>query len=196
MKIAVRTINYVCVLLLLAVLMTQFLPFWGCTDCKTHEEDRVVSIAEYTWFPEHHKPITKGMTDVYLAEYGQDYKGDNGKNYKFAVDDVIVPCAIVLISGALGVVLCLVFAKRAFVTLLPLACGVAGVVGYLSSPALKIGVNYNIHVILLALTGAVALAGVIIGFADWVKRRGRFYSVLPVFKHMRLLASNAGQSQQ
>ena len=196
MKIAIRAINYVCVLLLLAVLMTQFLPFWGCTDCKTHEEDRVVSIAEYTWFPEHHKPITKGMTDVYLTEYGQDYKDDNGKNYKFAVDDVIVTCAIVLISGALGVVLCLIFAKRAFVTLLPLACGVAGVVGYLSSPALKIGVNYNIHVILLIVTAVVALAGVIIGLVDWVKRRGYFYSILPVIKWLRFSVSHSNQAQQ
>lgn len=196
MKIAIRIINYICVLLLLAVLVMQFSPFWFCSDCKTHEEDRVVSIAEYTWFPEHHKPITKGMTDVYLAEYGQDYKGDNGKNYKFAVDDVIVICAMVLIPGILGVVLCFVFAKRAIMLLLPLICGVTGTVGYLISPALKIGINYHLHVILLAVTGVVALVGAILGFKDWVKRRGHYYSVAPVFKQMRLRNSNSEQTQQ
>lgn len=196
MKIAIKAINYVCVLLLLAVMMTQFSPFWSCSDCKTHEEDRVISIVEYTWFPEHHKPITKGMTDVYLAEYGQDYKGDNGKNYKFAVDDVIVTCAIVLISGALGTVLCLVFSKHASVSLFPLICGFAGVSGYLSSPALKIGINYNLHVILLIVTAVVALAGVIIGLVDWVKRRGHFFSILPVIKWLRFSVSHSNQAQQ
>ena len=39
--------NYICAFMCLLVLITQFLPFWNCTNCRTHkEEDKVVSVAE------------------------------------------------------------------------------------------------------------------------------------------------------
>ena len=53
--------NAICLLLLLVLIGTQFMPFWLCEDCKTHpEEAKQVSLAEYTWFPKKHSPITKG----------------------------------------------------------------------------------------------------------------------------------------
>ena len=107
MKLAIRIINYICVVLMVVVLVMQLMPFWVCTGCKSHKDEaRWVSIAEYTWFPEHHKTLTRNMTDVYLAEYGEDYVDENGKEYKFAVDDIITPCVVVLIAGVVGVFLC------------------------------------------------------------------------------------------
>ena len=85
----------VCLVMLVILLVTQFLPFWNCSNCRTHkEEDKAISIVAYTWFPEEHSPITKGMTDVYKEAYGEDYKDENGKNFKFRANDIVNPLII------------------------------------------------------------------------------------------------------
>ena len=64
--------NCICAFMCLLVLITQFLPFWNCTNCKTHkEEDKMVSVAEYIWIPVNHTPITKSMTNVYYEVFGR-----------------------------------------------------------------------------------------------------------------------------
>ena len=176
MKKAIRIINYICVVLMVAVLVMQFMPFWVCSGCKSHKDEaRWVSVAEYTWLPEHHRTITRNMTGVYQAEYGEDYVDDNGKKYQFAVDDIITPCAVVLVTGVIGVLLCSILAKKAFVTWLPLICGVVGAVAYATLPAMKIGYNHNVHLLLTAALALVALPGVVIGVINWIKTKGHNY---------------------
>ena len=65
-KINITTIcNCVCALLLLATLVTQFLPYWTCAEnCKRHKEvEKSVSVAEYLWLPEHHAPLKNELTE-------------------------------------------------------------------------------------------------------------------------------------
>jgi hypothetical protein len=162
--------NYICAVTLVLVLITQFLPFWLCTDCKDHKDaNKVVSIAEYTWFPDHHKPITKGMTNVYLDEYGQDLEDENGKKYKFAVDDIVTPLVIVFLGSIIGAVVCTVFSKYTAPALIPLLVGGIGVYWYLTCPAMKVGANWPIHVVVAGLAALAALGVLVYGVLESVK---------------------------
>ena len=49
------------------------------------------------------------------------------------------------------------------VLLLPVACGLSGLIGYLSTPALKTGMGWRWHVVICAAMLIVAIAG----FAAW-----------------------------
>lgn len=154
--------NFVCAFMCLLVLITQFLPFWNCSDCKTHEEaDKNVSIAGYVWLPTNHKPITKEMTDVYLAEYGEDFKDEDGKKYKFAVNDIVIPCVVLFLGSIAGVALGLAFSKRPIVRLIPLIVGSVGVYWYHTCPAMKAGANWQVHLIVAALTAIAALVFIV-----------------------------------
>ena len=150
--------NYVCAFMCLLVLICQFLPFWNCTNCKDHEDvDKAVSIAGYVWRPDHHKPITKGMTDVYLEAYGEDLKDENGKKFKFAVDDIVLPCVVIFIGSIVGFALSLAFSQRAIVGAIPLIVGSVGTYWYLTCPAMKVGANWQIHLVAAVLTAIAAL---------------------------------------
>ena len=155
----------------LLMLITQFLPFWNCSDCRTHEEeDKMVSVAGYVWLPTNHKPITKEMTDVYLEAYGEDFKGEDGKKYKFAVDDIAAPCVVIFLGSALGLVLGAMFSRRVIFRLLPLIAGSVGVFWYLSCPAMKAGANWQLHWIVAALTAVTALVLIVLHVIGKIKR--------------------------
>lgn len=151
--------SYICVVLLTVLLLTQFLPFWSCNDCRSHrEEDKSISIAEYTWFPEEHSPITKGMTDVYKEAYGEDYKDENGKNFRFRANDIVNPLIIIFFGCISGIVLCLLFAKHIYLTLIPLIVGGYASYWYLTNPAMQAGQHWVLHLVVAVLTAVAALA--------------------------------------
>lgn len=166
-----KIINYICAAMLFVLFITQLLPFWKCSNCKEHKDvDRTVSIAEYVWLPEHHKPITKGMTDVYLEAYGQDYTGENGKKYSFAVDDILVPLVVIFVGSAVGAVLCCVFSKNSLLAIIPAVVGGVGIYWYLSCPAMKVGDNWVLHLIVAIITTLTALAALAYGIRAAVKK--------------------------
>ena len=155
--------NHGCAVMLLLLLVTQFLPFWNCTDCKDHEDvDKMVSIAEYVWFPDHHKPITKGMTDVYLDAYGEDYTDSDGKKFKFELNDIVLPLVVMFVGSIVGAVLCVMFSERMMPAFISVAVGGTGVFWYLTNPAMQIGQNWVLHLILAVLTLVAALMTIII----------------------------------
>lgn len=150
--------SMICAIMCLLLLITQFLPFWNCSNCKTHKDvDKQVSVAGYVWIPTNHKPITKEMTNVYLEEYGEDFEGEDGKRYKFAVNDIVVPCVIVFMGSLAGLVLNIAFSRRAIVNLIPLVAGSVGAYWYSTCPAMKVGANWQFHMFVAALTAIVAL---------------------------------------
>lgn len=147
--------NYVCVVLMLLLLVAQFLPFWSCASCETGS----CSVADYVWFPGHHKDITKGiMREIY------------GK--KFEVAQVILPHIVILVSSILGIIFCLKNAKQPIFALLPLLAGLAGTFGYLMIPGLQAGQNWILHLIasaLLLVCSLVALSGAVLKMVNKLK---------------------------
>lgn len=170
--------NIVCFLLLLVMLATQFLPFYLCENCKTHkEESKVISMAEYTWFPKKHTNITKDMTDVYLDIYGKDYKDEDGKKFKFQANDAVVPCVVVFAACILTLVMSFKHLGNPLMAIFPFAAGLACSVGYLTIPSLQVGQNWQTHLI-VAIVLAVAAGGSLvfhgvkgtIGFIKGIKK--------------------------
>lgn len=158
--------NIVCFVLLLAMLATQFMPFWLCADnCKTHKgEEKMVSLAEYTWFPKKHSPITKEMTNVYLEIYGKDYKDENGKKFKFQPNDAVVPTIIVFAAVILSIVMLIKYAGKPLTAILPFAAGLAGTIGFLTIPALQVGQNWTLHLIVSIALAAAAGGSLVFHF--------------------------------
>ena len=142
-KISYGTIfNYICVVFMLFVIVTQFLPFYECAGC----EDGTTSLADYVWFPDHHKEITKDtMKDADM--YGK----------KFEVSQVVWTPIVTLAGSVLGIIFCLKNARKPWVALIPFATGAIGVYGYLTTKGLQIGENWILHLIACALVLVCAL---------------------------------------
>ncbi len=164
--------NFLCALLLLVTLIMQFQPFWTCSDCKTHKGvDKDVSIAEYMWMPKHHEPIADEMTDLYRDIYGKDYKDPaTGKKFKFKLNDILPSVLTVFLGSIVGIIGCVIFHKRFFMPGIPLVVGVAGLLGQLSYPALKVGQNAQAHLILFCVVIAVSAAALTVGIITAVQK--------------------------
>ena len=153
--------NYICAFMCLLVLITQFLPFWNCTNCRTHkEEDKVVSVAEYIWIPVNHTPITKSMTNVYYEVFGEGLLDTSGKPYKFSVNDIYGPCVVTFVGSVAGIVLAILFSRYAIMSLVALAVGCSAARWYLICPAMQVGQNWHFHLV-VAIAAAV-IAGLVI----------------------------------
>lgn len=175
-RLFLRIANYLCAVLMIAVLLLQFTPFWNCSDCRSHKgEDKMVSIAEYLWFPEHHKPITNDMTDLYKSLYGEDIVDEYGKPFKFDVDHISAELVIAFVCGILAPVVGILFAKKALPLVIPMCGSVATLMIFLLSPVLQAGQNWIFSVIAAGVCAAVAGAGLAVGFVAWVKVRGRYF---------------------
>ena len=144
-KISYGTIfNYICVVFMLLVIVTQFLPFFPCNDCK-YCEDGTTSLADYVWFPDHHKEVKEIMKDNNM--YGRKYE----------VADVVWAPIITLAGSVLGIIFCLKKANKPLIALIPFATSAIGVYGYLTTKGLLIGQTWAIHLIACALVLVCAL---------------------------------------
>lgn len=152
----VRACNVVCAALMLALLVLQFLPFWSY---ETEEGARSASIQSYIWFP-------GDMTDLEasLAEA----TGDEA----FSVNAILGMPIVVLLAGAAGVVLCLIKSGSPLASLLPLACGAAGVYGFLAKPAFRLGESWGVQLALSAAVLLLALAALVRAIAAMRRAQG------------------------
>lgn len=160
-KISYGTIfNYICVVFMLFVIVTQFLPFYSCTECKYCESGNC-SLADYVWFPDHHKEFTKETMKA-KEMYGRKYE----------VADVVWAPIITLAGSVLGIIFCLKDARKPLVALIPFVTGAIGVYGYLTTKGLQIGQNWILHLIACALVlvcSMVALSDPIVKVVKKIK---------------------------
>ena len=176
-----RLCNCLCGFMCLLMLITQFMPFWTCSNCKDHKEaDKVVSIAEYTWLPDHHSPITKGMTAVYKEAYGADYTREDGKRFSFELNDIITPLVIILIGSVVGTVLGLAFSRKSIVSVITAIVGGVGTYWYFTCPAMHVGANWQIHLIVAEIALSVAILAMVYPIAVAVKKQ--FFAHVPAKK--------------
>ncbi|MGN0779340.1 MAG: hypothetical protein ACI4MJ_09355 [Aristaeellaceae bacterium] len=124
-----RTLNWVCAGLALVLLVMQFTPFW-----YMGEGTEPVSIGGYVWFPSAHGEVTSYLQEKVSSD--------------FRVNDTIVAPILMLLLSAASVVLCIVKAKAPLCALLPVACGAAGLIGFLTTPALRLGATWMIQLLL------------------------------------------------
>ena len=156
-KTKITTIcNIVCAVLLLATLIMQFLPFWTCDACKSHKGEEVeISLSDYLWFPNEHDKFADEMTDLYKDTYGKNYRGPDGRKFKFQANEILPTALPAFLGSVFGIILCVVLRKKFFVAALPLYVGISGIIGYTSCLALTVGMNVTLH-----LVAAIAVAAV------------------------------------
>ena len=136
-----RIMNIACAVIALALLVMQFTPFW-----YMGEGTEPVSIGGYVWFPSDHGEVTS-----YLQE---QVSGD------FKVNDVIAMPILVLLLSVATMVVCVWKMDNPLAVLLPMACGLAGVWGFLAKAAFRLGSTCSFQLVLciaLIALGAVAL---------------------------------------
>ena len=165
--------NSLCAVLLLVTLVMQFQPFWICPGCKTHKKvEKEVSIAEYIWTPKHHEKLTDEMTDYYREYYGPDYKDPiTGRKFKFLPNYILPATLTVFIGSIVGIILIAIFHKKFFMAGIPMVVAIAGILGHLTYPAMMIGKNAQIHLIVYIVLAVVAAIALIMGGIDAIRTK-------------------------
>ena len=128
--------NIICILLMGALLVLHFMPFWSYDGMST-------SIQSYVWFPTDHAAL-----ESYIA-------GQVGGEYN--INSIILMPVIVIVATVVGIVLCLSMSDNFFVGLVPLGCGLVGAWGYLTKAAFQLGTNWGLHLAVCIAMIAVAI---------------------------------------
>ena len=140
-----KVINIVCAVLMLALIVLQFLPFWTVGD-------NTLSAQKFTWFCTHNTDVNK----FFKAEFGDVY----------SLNTTILPTLGILVFGGLGVVFSLLKASKSINWLWAFLCGgLSCVIGYLTTPTYQLGSNWIVHVII----GAVVTLLSIVLLIRWIQ---------------------------
>ena len=135
MKKSVSIGNYICVILLLALVCVQlFMPFYTHTY---KSEELEVSLGEYVWFPQttENKALTNHFTNKEM--FGKDFK----------IDEVAYPHLYMLILAGFGMVFCLLKNRSFIPSLFGLSAGIIAIVNFSSNAALVLGEQYAERVV-------------------------------------------------
>lgn len=146
----IRILNYISTAFAIVLLAMQFVPFWGCFQCSTCGDGKILSIMEYVWFANDH---SDGLTAIL-------------KNYYipgFAAIDVVAPTALILLGSIAGVVFCILHPTKSITALFPMIAGVACVIGYLT-PAYQLGQNWQLHLVLGVITLLCSVVVMLVAF--------------------------------
>ena len=147
-----KCISYVLIVLMLALLVMQFVPFWT-------EGDGTASISDYIWFPREHKELNNALK----AEFGKDYR----------INQYLVGPIALLVSAAAGIVFSVLKRGKLNSFLLPLICGFAGYTTYFTYAPYKLGSNWIVHAILSIAVLAVAVIGIVVSVVFAFKNRNK-----------------------
>ena len=138
MKKTITRVNIGCVacaLVLVLLLITQFVPFW-------QEGEMSASIGAYVWFPQDNKAVT-----TYL-------QGFLGK--AFEVGNMVAGPVVLLVGSLVSLWMCLFMQSKWITPIVTAVTGLAGTIGYLATPALRLGKLWGVHLGLCVLLLAMA----------------------------------------
>ena len=136
--------NYVCVILLLALVCVQlFVPFY---TFMVKDEAVEVSLGDYIWFPNetNNRKLTSHFThkDMFGSEEVIEEFGE-----KFKIDEVAYPHLYMLLLAGFGVVFCLLKNHSFVPSLFGLAAGVIAIVNFTSNRGLVVAAQYADRVV-------------------------------------------------
>ncbi len=140
--------NMICAVLMVILLVLQFCPFWQFGE----NQESSASIQGYIWFPTEH-----GDLETYFEEAtGSDY----------SINSILIPPILTLVLGAAGIVLCLIKSNQIWASIFPIACGAVGIWGYLGKAVFKLGVNWQMHLVICIAMLVVGVVGCYMGYKD------------------------------
>ncbi len=149
----VKILTFVLVIVMLAMLVMQFQPFWST-------EGDEASLAGYIWFPKEHRTLTKYFKNLYANDFNLVFKMNN----IFPVPVMVFACCV------LGVLVCLWKLGHWYSFLIPMLGGFYGAQGYLSQRIFQLGQNWQIHLTLCVLILLLGVAGLVFSLLPMLKK--------------------------
>ena len=140
--------NLIAAILMIVLLVLQFFPFWQYGEAQEHS----ASIQGYIWFPSHHTDLEK----YFAAETGS----------AFEINSILSMPILVLLTGIIGAIVCLIKADEFWVGILPVACGASGLWGFLTKVVYRMGTNWQLHAAVCVALILVGTAGIYLGIKD------------------------------
>ncbi|MBO5454668.1 MAG: hypothetical protein J6A69_12020 [Clostridia bacterium] len=164
--------SIVCIVLLVAVMAAQFLPYWHGefveesiqNGQKVTVTDTALSVAEYVWFPKDHVNFGRWL-GMEAATADPSASADIDLNAF-----VLVP-ALQLLIGLIGIVALSIKMGKYQSSFFAGANGVIGLIGFITSPYLKLGSLWGLFIALDALLVVACVATFAIGIIE--KRKNR-----------------------
>ena len=129
----------ICVILMIASFVLQCVPFWNFGEVEA-------SINGLIWRPRVHEELQT----IFSQETGGT----------FDLNALVLYPVLQTVSALVGAVICLFLLNRPISALLPICCGVFGMLAYLTNPVLQMGNLWGLHLavsILLLICGCAAL---------------------------------------
>lgn len=147
-KSRIRIANYICAGIALVLVVLQFIPFWGCYQCDTCGEGKVISINAYIWFAREHK---NGLTAVLQNYYFPDFKAM----------DVVGTSVLMQVASLLALAMSILRPAKLTAPFFALIAGVICVVGYLTEPVYQMGWLWQGHLV-AGIVAILAALGVLL----------------------------------
>lgn len=138
----VKYLSFALAVLILALLVMQFLPFWTT-------EKETVSIGGYIWMPNEHKSVTK----LFKAELDDK---------KFDPVRIVLWPVLTLVLGVAGMILCFLKKDTLLPYIMAMCCGLTGMLTYLTHPVYQWGANWIVHLVIAIVVLVAGAAGLVL----------------------------------
>lgn len=136
---SVALCNAACAILMVALLILQFTPFWEL-------DGQQISIGGYIWFPTDHEDLTTHFREVVAPD--------------FKVDSLVLSSLIQLLLPAAGIALLLYDKESIYIPICSAVCGIGLLWSYLSKPVFRLGSSWMIYPVLSAILLLSALIAI------------------------------------
>ena len=150
-KNRIRIANYVCAGFAMVLVALQFIPFWGCYQCATCGEGKIISINEYIWFANDHK---SGLTNVLRNYYLPG----------FQVSQAVPISLLMQVASLLALALSIMRPTKLTAAFFALIAGTVYVIGFLTQPLYQMGQMWQMHLVAGTVTVLAALGTCLLAF--------------------------------
>lgn len=162
-----RVISIVCLLLMIGLVVTQFLPYWSVGE---GEKEQTLSIFQYNWFPNEkaYKSVFIKDMKTQLVENGlMDAQSTELK--KLAINDFVYPHAILMLLSLFGIVFGPFKLGQPLGVAFNLAVAGFGIWQYLCHPIYLLGQNWYIGLIIAIVLAVLSLVNAALLIAKKLK---------------------------
>ena len=169
-----RILCFVCVALMLALIIVQFLPNWTYTTKEKNEAGERVevtkdpSLAEITWYPTKHKDLTGARKewDKFMNNYGKELGLEEKLSFKM---NGLVPMPILsMAAAAIGIFVCAIKNKAWGSAIFPIISGWALANAMMTHPILQTGANCQLMQLLGIITAAVGAVTLVTSLTAYI----------------------------
>ncbi len=140
---SVTLCNAACAILMVALLILQFTPFWEL-------DGQQISIGGYIWFPTDHEDLTAHFREVVAPD--------------FKVDSLVLSSLIQLLLPAAGIGLLIYNRESLYIPVCAAVCGAGTLCSFLFKAAFQQGVHWYLYPVLAVILLIAAIVSVYVRY--------------------------------